>query len=113
MSKIWVKGRGKAKDAKAFEAWAAELVEKIRTTDKGTVAFGVYPVGGGEYVFLEMYRDSESALSHLGNVGELLGRMGDVCEITAPLEVYGDISDQLRETYAAWNAQVAAPVSAL
>lgn len=113
MSKVWVKGRGRAKDVKAFEAWSAELVEKIRTTDKGTLAFGVYPVGGGEYVFLELYKDSEAALSHLGNVGSILERMGDVCEITAPLEVYGNISDQLRETYAAWNAQVAAPIGAV
>lgn len=109
MSKVWVKGRARAKDVPSFEAWAAELVEKIRTTDKGTLAFGVYPLGGGEYIFLELYKDSGAALSHLANVGELLQRMGDVAEITAALEVYGDISDQLRETYAAWNAQVSAP----
>lgn len=112
MSKVWVKGRAKAKDVASFEAWAAELVEKIRTTDKGTLAFGVYPIGGDEYVFLELYKDSDAALSHLGNVGDLLGRMGDVAELTAALEVYGDINDQLRETYAAWNAQVAAPLQA-
>ncbi|MBX3509570.1 MAG: hypothetical protein KF700_00095 [Hyphomonadaceae bacterium] len=107
MSKVWVKGRARAKDVRAFEAWAAELVEKIRTTDKGTLAFGVYPVGAGdEYIFLELYKDSDAALSHLANVGDLLGRMGDVAEITAALEVYGNVSDQLRETYAAWNAVV-------
>ncbi|HVY84282.1 MAG TPA: antibiotic biosynthesis monooxygenase [Caulobacterales bacterium] len=113
MSKVWVKGRARAKDVRKFEAWASELVEKIRTTDKGTLAFGVYPAGGGEYIFLELYKDSEAALSHLGNVGELLGRMGDVAEITAPLEVYGDINSQLRETYAAWNAVVMAPLGAV
>lgn len=113
MSKIWVKGRARAKDVASFEAWAKELVEKIRTTDKGTLAFGVYPIGGGEYVFLEMYKDSASAISHLGNVGDLLQRMGDVAELTAALEVYGDISAELRDTYAAWNAQVAPPLSAI
>lgn len=113
MSKIWVKGRARAKNVRNFEAWSAELVEKIRTTDKGTLAFGVYPVGGDEYVFLEMYKDSAAALDHLNNVGELLGKMGDVAEITAPLEVYGNINDQLRDTYAAWNAQVFAPIEAV
>ena len=113
MSKVWVKGRVRAKDVKAFEAWSTVLVEKIRTTDKGTLAFGVYPAGGGEYVFLEIYKDSEAALSHLANVGEILGRMGDLADMTAPLEVYGDINDQLRETYAGWNAQVMKPFAAL
>lgn len=113
MSKVWVKGRVRAKDVKSFEAWSAELVEKIRTTDKGTLAFGVYPTGDGEYIFLELYKDSEAALSHLANVGELLGRMGDLADMTAPLEVYGDINDQLRETYAGWNAQVLTPIGAI
>jgi quinol monooxygenase YgiN len=113
MSKVWVKGRARAKDVARFEAWSAELVEKIRSTDKGTVAFGVYPAGGGEYIFLELYENSEAALSHLANVGSLLERMGDVAEITAALEVYGDISDQLREVYAGWNAQVAPPLHAI
>jgi quinol monooxygenase YgiN len=110
MSKVWVKGRARAKDVASFEAWAKELVDKIRATDKGTLAFGVYPAGGGEYIFLELYKDSEAALSHLTNVGSLLERMGDVAEITAPLEVYGDINDTLRDTYAGWNAQVKPPL---
>lgn len=112
MSKVWVKGRARAKDVRAFDAWAKELVEKIRSADKGTLAFGVYPIGGDEYIFLELYKDSQAALDHLANVGDVLQRMGDVAELTAALEVYGNISDQLRETYAAWNAVVAAPIEA-
>jgi quinol monooxygenase YgiN len=114
MSKVWVKGRARAKDGDVarFEAWAAELVEKIRAGDPGTLAFGVYPTGSNaEYVFLELYRDSEAALGHLANVGPLLQRMGDVAEPAGgPLEVYGEISDALRDSYAAWNAEVLVPI---
>jgi quinol monooxygenase YgiN len=113
MSKIWVKGSARAKDGDTarFEQWANELVSKIRDTDPGTVAFGVYPAGDGSYVFLECYQDSAAALGHLANVGPLLGRMGDVSEPTGdPLEVYGDVSLELAEMYGAWNAKILAPV---
>ncbi len=113
MSKIWVKGRARAKDGDTarFEKWAAELVEKIRASDPDTLAFGVYPTGSNdEYIFLELYADSDAALAHLANVGPLLQRMGDVSDPTGdPLEVYGDISDTLRETYAAWGPVVLSP----
>jgi quinol monooxygenase YgiN len=114
MSKIWVKGSARAKDGDTarFEAWAGELVAKIRSSDPGTLAFGVYPAGSeGEYVFLELYADSQAALGHLENVGLLLARMGDVAEPTgAPLEVYGDLNDTLRDTYQAWGPVIFAPL---
>jgi quinol monooxygenase YgiN len=116
MSKIWVKGHARAKDGDTarFEKWAAELVDKIRSSDPDTLAFGVYPTGSNdEYVFLELYADSSAAMGHFANVGPLLGRMGDVADPTgAPLEVYGHISDELREAYAAWGPVVLAPASA-
>ena len=114
MSKVWVKGRARAKngDVKRFEAWAAELVAKISASDPDTLAFGVYPTGeNDEYVFLELYKDSQAAIGHMANVGPLLQRMGDVADQTGdPLEVYGEVSDELRDMYAAWNAKVLAPV---
>jgi quinol monooxygenase YgiN len=112
---VWVKGRARAKDRDVarFEAWAAELVAKVHSSDPATLAFGVYPTGSNdEYIFLELYASSAAALGHLANVGLLLQRMGDVADPTGdPLEVYGDISDVLRETYAAWNAVVLPPIA--
>lgn len=114
MSKIWVKGRLSARPGGAaeFEQWAAELVERIRASDPGTLAFGVYPDGtDGDYIINELYRDSEAAIGHLQNVGPLLGRMGDVAEPPShPIEVFGDVSDELRQLYSAWNAKIYSPV---
>lgn len=114
MSKVWVKGSARAKDGDVarFERWAAELVAKIRDGDPDTLAFGVYPTGqDAEYVFLELYRDSAAAMGHFANVGSILQQMGDVADPTGdPLEVYGDISDELREAYAAWGPVILTPV---
>ncbi len=114
MSKIWVKGRlsARAGGKAEFEKWAEELVEKIRTSDPGTLAFGVYPDGAdGDYIIYELYEDSQAAIGHLQNVGPLLERMGDVVEPPShPIEVFGDVSDELRSLYSAWNAKIYPPV---
>ncbi len=109
MSKIWVKARVRAKDGNVarFESWSAELVAKV-ASDPGTLAFMISPTDvKGEYVVLELYKDSTSALGHLANVAPLLERMGDLAELTGgPLEVYGDISDDLRAAYSGWGPMI-------
>lgn len=51
---------------------------------------------------LEVYADSNAVLAHIGNLGDLLGQLMAVADMT--LEVFGDPSPELR--------QVGAPVGA-
>ncbi len=109
MSKVWCKGRVRAKDVAKFEQWARDLHAKVRT-DPGTLAFGLYPLGvNDEYVFMECYKDSASALGHLANTMPLLVLMGDVAESAGQLEVYGDISDELKKAYDSFGGAIYRP----
>jgi quinol monooxygenase YgiN len=79
-----------------------ELVVAARERDPGTLSYGFYAEeASGGYSVVEVYRDSESVIAHLGNAGPLLARLGDLLEPGADgaPHVYGDPSPELLECY--------------
>ncbi|WP_276391997.1 hypothetical protein [Eudoraea chungangensis] len=59
---------------------------------------------GAEYVFRETYKDSEAILNHMANVGELLGKMAAIAELS--VEFYGDLSPKLMQAVAPFNPKI-------
>jgi hypothetical protein len=57
-----------------------------------------------EYVVRERYVDSSAVFAHLGNIGELLGKLLLVADMS--LEVFGNPSQELRAAIAAMNPKI-------
>lgn len=57
-----------------------------------------------ECVVLEVYDDSNAVLAHVGNLGDLLGQLMAVTDLT--LEVFGDPSPALRQVGDSVGARV-------
>ena len=48
-----------------------ELAAVVRAKDSGTLSYGFYETGeAGHYIAVEVYKDSESVISHLDHVAE-------------------------------------------
>lgn len=57
-----------------------------------------------ECVVLEVYDDSNAVLAHMGNLGDLLGKLMTVSDLT--IEVFGDPSPALRQVGASVGAKI-------
>ena len=57
-----------------------------------------------ECVVLETYADSLAVLAHAGNVGELLGKILEVADLS--LELYGNPSEELRNAIEGMNPKI-------
>jgi len=77
-----------------FKKLADACVEMVKLKDKGTIQYDwFYNEGKSECIVRECYVNSEAALEHISNVGELLGGLLAISEIS--LEVYGSPSQTL------------------
>ncbi|MEM7171094.1 MAG: antibiotic biosynthesis monooxygenase [Pseudomonadota bacterium] len=84
-----------------------EICEKgvkiVGSNEKGTLSFDQYfSVDESKMVSLETYRDTQSLLAHLENATENVQRMNDIATISR-LEIFGDVTDQLKETLRDFN----------
>lgn len=77
-----------------FKKLGHACVEMVKQKDKGTLQYDwFYNEGKSECIVREHYVNSEAALEHISNVGELLGGLVAISEIS--LEVYGSPSQTL------------------
>ena len=117
MSGIAIHARLRAKPGSepALESWMHELIERVRTGDPGTLAFGFHrDAATGDYVCIEHYRDAEAVEGHFRNVADLLAKLPEIVEPgDEPVEVCGDLSPAIREHYLPWNPRFYSPVAAL
>ncbi len=117
MSGIAIHARMRAKPGQeaALESWMRELIERVRTGDPGTLAFGFHrDTVTGEYICMEHYRDAEAVEGHFHNVADLLARLPAITDPgDQPLEVCGDLTPALRDHYLPWNPRFMSPVAAL
>jgi quinol monooxygenase YgiN len=73
--------------------------------DPGTQSYEWYfNADRTECVVLEVYDDSDAVLAHVGNLGDLLGQLMAVADMT--LEVFGDPSPELRQVGASVGAKI-------
>jgi quinol monooxygenase YgiN len=88
---------GKVEEFKRLSARAMEIVQ---TKDSGTLEYGVYfNDDESECVVLERYRDSEAAMEHAENLGDLFGAVLDTVTVVHG-EILGEASAELREKLA-------------
>ena len=74
MSELWGIARFKIHEGKLeeFKRLSAEAMEIVRTKDTGTLQYDTFfNEDQSECVVIERYRDSEAAIEHAANLGEL------------------------------------------
>ena len=83
-----------------FKRLSAQAMEIVKTKDSGTLEYGVYfNDDQSECVVLERYRDSEAAMEHAENLGDLFGAVLDTVTVVHG-EILGEPSTELRENLA-------------
>ncbi len=83
-----------------YKRLCAEAMEIVKTKDTGTLQYDVYfSDDESECMVIERYRDSESAMEHAANLGDLFGAVLAIVTV-----VHGEI---LGEPSAALRANVA------
>jgi quinol monooxygenase YgiN len=84
---------GKLEEYKRLSAQAMEIV---RTKDTGTLQFDVYfNDDESECMVIERYRDSEAAIEHAANLGDLFGAVLATVSVVHG-ELLGEASEELR-----------------
>ena len=76
MSELWGIARFKFHEGKLeeFKRLSAQAMEIVRTKEPGTLQYDIYfNDNQSECVVLERYRDSEAAMAHASNLGDLFG----------------------------------------
>jgi quinol monooxygenase YgiN len=98
VSELWGIARFKFHEGKVeeFKRLSAQAMEIVRTKDTGTLQYGVYfNDDQSECVVLERYRDSEAAMDHAENLGDLFGAVLDTVTVVHG-ELLGEPSAELR-----------------
>ena len=88
---------GKLEEFKRLSAQAAEIV---RTKDTGTLQYETYfNDDESECIVLERFRDSEAALEHTANIGDLAQEILATVDVVHG-ELVGEANAQIRENLA-------------
>ncbi len=90
-----------------FKKIASDCVVAVEKNEKGKGAIQYdwfFNPDETECVVRETYADSEAVMTHMGNVGELLGQLLAMSDFE--LEVYGNMSEELQQAAAALNPNV-------
>ena len=98
MSELWGIARFKIHDGKLeeFKRLSAQAMEIARTKDTGTLQYGTYfNDDQSECMVLERYRDSEAAIEHAANLGDLMGAIIATVSVVHG-ELLGEPSAELR-----------------
>ena len=83
-----------------FKRLSAQALEIVRTKDSGTLQYDVYfNDDESECVVLERYRDSEAAMQHASNLGDIFGAVLDTVTVVHG-EILGEASPELRANLA-------------
>jgi quinol monooxygenase YgiN len=83
-----------------FKRLSAQAMEIVRTKDTGTLQYDIYfNDDQSECIVLERYRDSEAAIEHASNLGDLFGAVLATVTVVHG-ELLGEPSAGLREKVA-------------
>ena len=102
MSELWGIARFKVHEGKLeeFKRLSAQAMEIVRAKDTGALRYDTYfNDDQSECVVLERYRDSEAAIEHAPNLGDLFGAVLDTVTVVHG-ELLGEPSAELREKLA-------------
>jgi quinol monooxygenase YgiN len=107
LKELQVTARLKIRDGQfeAFKAAAKECLRSVVERDDGTLQYDWFlNEAKTECVVRETYRDSDAVLHHIANLGETMGKLLSVCDLS--VEVFGDPSSELLEATADIPTQV-------
>ena len=102
MSELWGIARFKIQEGKLdeFKRLSAQAMEVVRTKDSGTLEYGLYfNEDETECMVLEKYRDSDAAIEHAQNLGDLMGAVIATVDVIHG-EILGEPSAELRANLA-------------
>jgi len=85
-----------------FKKVAKECLAVVKAKDTDTLQYDSYfNEDQTECVAMEAYPDSKAVLVHLGNLGDLIGKLMAISDFSA--EIYGNPSEDLRQATAGLN----------
>ncbi len=96
MSELQVTATCKIHDGKleAFRTVAQECMKSVRERDEGTLQYDwFFNDNQTECLVRERYRDSDAVMQHAANLGDTLGELLAVCDLS--VEVFGEPSAEL------------------
>lgn len=96
MKQISVSAVLKIKEGKLaeFKQLATKLIAGVKEKDTGTLVYDWYlNESTMECAVMETYADSQAAMAHMGNAGEHLPHLMELCDMS--FEVYGNPSAEL------------------
>lgn len=102
MSELWGIARFRIHDGKLdeFKRLSGQAMEVVRTKDTGTLEYGLYfNDDESECMVLEKYRDSDAAIEHAQNLGDLMGQVIATVDVIHG-EILGEPSEQLKANLA-------------
>lgn len=95
---------GKLEEAKKIATECMAIV-KEKEAGQGTLQYDWFlSADFTECVVRETYADSNAVLTHMGNLGEPLGKILAISDFE--LEIYGNMSEELQKAAAALNPKV-------
>jgi quinol monooxygenase YgiN len=107
MKNIQITAKLKIHDGKVeeFKKIAAQCVSAVKANETGALQYDwFFNSGETECVVRENYTDSNAVLAHMGNIGVLLGQLLTMSDFD--LEVYGNMSEELKNATAGLNPKV-------
>jgi quinol monooxygenase YgiN len=107
MKLIKVRALLKIKEGKleAFKQIVSQFVSTVKEKDQGTLMYDWYlNEDTMECSVLEDYADSNAALEHVANVGDLLQKLMELGEMS--LELYGNPNEELSKALEGLDAKV-------
>lgn len=114
MSAIQVTARFTVHDGKLteFKQLAERCMALVREKDSGTLQYDWFASDDSSvFVVLETYRDSAAWSEHVENLGDTLGEVLAIADLT--LEVFGTPSPELAASLAEMSATVYSPFQSI
>lgn len=83
------------------------FAEKVEAGEPGYLSYEWFLSEDEQTLYIVgLLEDSAAVMHHLTSMGDLIGRFGEIAPSTR-IEIYGDVSDELRQFVAPFNPVIA------
>ncbi|MCS5489285.1 putative quinol monooxygenase [Algoriphagus limi] len=78
-----------------FKKIIPQLIDKVKANEPGAETYNWYfNSDGTKCHVVETYSDSDAVMAHMGNAGELLGKLMAISDLSG--DIYGNLSEELK-----------------